>query len=459
LGIRDWNNAILLLAGGALMVGCEGCRDGEKAGSLLPAVVVSGDTEGWIVPCGCASKQFGGLPRRATYVKDMLRKGRVLLVDAGGAAAGTSAYDRAKFEAIARGEVVMGVAAHNIGASEAAMVPDALRDVARRIGLPLVSANVRDRQGKLLGEAVRVVEIGGRRVAVVGVLDPRYATDEIEVGPPQAAVLDALATIENDEPCDAVVVLAYLPEESLRALAEMLPEVDLVVGGPTGQPIQPTRVGPVLLASATNKGKFLAAFAPDANVGESRFTGRIVELDESFVDDGAQLANLKRFYEELGRRDFRPEETSFAVALPKTMPPGFAVAGPKRCAECHEEEYAVWRESKHRHAWDTLKEKGAHVNPDCQRCHVTGYGMPGGFESLAQGDTRVDVACESCHGPSLAHCEDETVHTAYYGQQKNHCESCHDRENSPEFSFETYWPKMRHGPGKVEPQMDADEHR
>src|SRR5262245_38497447 len=83
------------------------------------AVIVSCDTAGWIVPCGCSSKQAGGLLRRATCVQSVRQSFDVLLADAGGAPGGVSPYDRAKFEAVLRGEVEMQTAAHNIGAAEA----------------------------------------------------------------------------------------------------------------------------------------------------------------------------------------------------------------------------------------------------------------------------------------------------------------------------------------------------
>jgi hypothetical protein len=96
-----------------------------------------------------------------------------------------------------------------------------------------------------------------------------------------------------------------------------------------------------------------------------------------------------------------------------------------------------------------LKSKGAHVDPGCQRCHTTGYGLPGGFTSLrldAQGKPwAVDVGCESCHGPSAGHVEDAKVRTAHYGEAANHCTGCHDRENSPKFDAESYWAQIRHG--------------
>src|SRR5438132_3845579 len=63
------------------------------------ALVASGDTAGWLTPCGCTSNQSGGLLRRGSYLEELRKTAEVILVDAGGAAAGTSPYDRLKFEA------------------------------------------------------------------------------------------------------------------------------------------------------------------------------------------------------------------------------------------------------------------------------------------------------------------------------------------------------------------------
>ena len=187
----------------------------------------------------------------------------VILADVGGAPHGTSPYDRAKFEAILRGEMLMNIAAHNIGAGEARLGPAELRRLAAKLGVPMLSTNVRDRSGRLVAEPVRIQSIAGRRVALVGVLSERYATKEIQVDAPRRAVLDTLRGVAKSY--DAVIVLAYLPEDELRELAGTLPEVDVVLGGPTGQPIVPKQVGATLLASATSKGKFSC---PDRRAGD-----------------------------------------------------------------------------------------------------------------------------------------------------------------------------------------------
>jgi hypothetical protein len=426
------------------MIACvttAGCRPSGDENALV--VVASGDTAGWIVPCGCTSNQSGGLPRRATYIEGLRSEAEVVPIDVGGAAHGTSSYDLAKFEAILRGEAMMNIAAHNIGAAEARFGPADLRRLSAKCGVPMLSANARDRSGDLVALPVRLVSAAGRRLALVGVLSEKYATADIRISPPQQAVVQALRDVAGKY--DAAIVLAYLPEEELRQFAESLPEADVVVGGPTGQPISPKPVGPTLLTSSTSKGKFLARLDAPAFGTKDGWKGSIVELDGRFNDDAKQVDNVGAFRTELANRDFAPSDTGFVEPLPADVPKGFAVAGDKSCKKCHEDDCRELRKSKHQSAWKSLEAKGAHVDPDCQRCHTTGFGLPGGFASARRGTALVNVGCESCHGPSQAHVDKSEVHTPYLAQAKDHCTACHDRENSPKFDYDKYWKEIRHG--------------
>jgi hypothetical protein len=266
------------------------------------------------------------------------------------------------------------------------------------------------------------------------------------VTPPRQAVLHALRGAAGK--FDTAIVLAYLPEDELRQLADALPEADAIIGGPTGQPISPKLVGPTLLTSATKKGKFLARLDAPAAGSADRWTGRIVELDERFADDPDQKRNVDRFRFELGRSDFAPSQTSFVEPLPADLPKGFAVAGNAACKKCHEDDCRDWRKSKHAAAWRAIKATGSHVDPECQRCHTTGYGLPGGFASIRDDGPprdRINVGCEDCHGPSQAHVVDSAAHTPRFARAKDVCTTCHDRENSPKFSYDAYWEKIRHG--------------
>jgi len=420
-----------------------GCRPGASGDDRPLVVVVSGDTAGYIAPCRCASNQSGGLPRRATYVERLRGEADVILADTGGAPGGTSPYDLANFEAILRGEVAMGIAAHNIGAAEATLGADELRRLAKELNVPLVSANVLDGNGELVAERLRIVRAVGRRVALVGVLGEQYATDQLTVTPPARAVLGALKTAAGKY--DALIVLAYLEAGDLEALAGALPGADVIVAGP--DPVAPKPLGPRLLASVTNQGKFLAHFDAPRPGSSGRWTGKIVELTEQFADDPQQAANIERFREELAKRDFTPADTSFADPLWSGLSKSEQIAGNARCRECHAEDCHLWEDSAHARAWESLQSLGTEVDPECQRCHTTGYGRPGGFVSIGRTPGPVNVGCESCHGPALDHADDPDARDTPSRslRAEAYCVGCHDRDQSPQFVYDEYWAKIEHG--------------
>lgn len=421
-----------------------GCHPREKKEPRLPIfVVVSGDTQGWLVPCGCTSNQSGGLLRRGTLLSQLRQQRDVVYVDVGGAASGTSRYDRMKLEAILAGDKTMQITARNIGASEAALGSDYLRDIGPRLAVPWISCNVRDATGRLLAEPLRVVTAGGRRLAILGVLSERLNIEGLSIDPPRESISAALREAKGT--FDTVIVLAYLAEDELRQLAGDLPEAHIIVGGPTGQAMTPRRVGPVLLTSATNKGKFLVKLDSSEAGAASSWSGDLVELNSQFADDPQQRENVTRFYEALAAANLSATDTSFARNLPASVPRDYRVAGDASCRECHPEDSDRCAQMRHARAWAALEQRGANVDPYCQQCHTTGYGLPGGFESMKQGASLVNVGCENCHGPSLAHQRDPKVRTPYYRRAAQQCVSCHDRENSPEFAYEKYWKQIRHG--------------
>ena len=405
-------------------------------------LVVSGDTAGWIVPCGCTSNQSGGLLRRGTFVAGRREQGPVVIADAGGAPGGVSDYQRMKFRAILRGELKMGLAAHNLGGPEATFGPEVLRKIEADLQVPFVSANLRDANGQLVTSAHRIVEVAGLNIAFVGVLTARQKIAGCQIDDPRDAILAAIPSIE--EKCDHIVVLAWVPEAELRELAASVPEVDAVIGGPTGQSLPPEATGPTLIASATNKGKFLACVSTPSGKRGAGWHGEVVELSEHFRDESVQSENLHAFRRELAAADFAASSTGLVYPTSTGGQEGAVVAGSESCQACHADEYQAWRESNHARAWETIRAEGAHVDPECQRCHTTGYGLAGGFESIARSPERTAVGCESCHGPSQLHvAHPQTKKTPLAAREA--CQRCHDRENSPRFEFAAYWKQIIHG--------------
>jgi hypothetical protein len=415
---------------------------GRSTGASNPSLilVVSGDTAGWIVPCGCASNQSGGLPRRGTYIANLRDSADVIYADAGGAPGGDSEYHRARFEAILQGEIAMGIDGHNLGGPEARLGADYIRNTSANLRMPFISANVTDAGGQLIGEPFRIVERGGRRVALTGVLSARSSVQGLTIADPRDAILRAINPIQGKY--DSLIVLAYLPEDELRQLAAALPEADAIIGGPTGQSIAPKMIGPTTTGAATNKGKFLVELKATA-AQHPVWSGQVVEMTEHLRDNEDQQKSLKAYLRRLDQRDFSAAETGMAPALPAALPTDFRLAGNAACMTCHEGDCDQWRNSKHAVAWHTLAQRGYHVDSYCQQCHTTGFGLPGGFESARRSHTSRDVGCESCHGPASSHVRDPKIKTLFTARDQ--CVRCHDHENSPTFDYAGYWSRIVHG--------------
>ena len=147
---------------------------------------------------------------------------------------------------------------------------------------------------------------------------------------------------------DTAVVLAYLPEDELRLLAEALPEADVVLGGPTGQPIAPKQVGPTLLASATSKGKFLVRLDAPATKSADRWSGRVVELNETVRRRSASDGQLGAILRRPGRLGFfRPTRPVSRSNCRPTCRRAFPSLEPIRVGKCHADDCDVWQKSKH----------------------------------------------------------------------------------------------------------------
>jgi len=112
------------------------------------------------------------------------------------------------------------------------------------------------------------------------------------------------------------------------------------------------------------------------------------------------------------------------------------------CKDCHQEAYRTWDQSAHATAMQTLAKASQDYNPECLKCHTTGYGAPEGFQTARTTPNLVNVQCEACHGTGSVHLQD-TAKT--YGRVAPRvCYTCHTKENSPDFSFPRYWEQIKH---------------
>jgi peroxiredoxin len=147
------------------------------------------------------------------------------------------------------------------------------------------------------------------------------------------------------------------------------------------------------------------------------------------------------------------------------LPTAAGYVGSAACQSCHGDEHAAWLTQPHAKALDTLAAKGKANDPDCLRCHTTGFGKPGGFQAGAGAQPALaGVGCESCHGPGGEHATQTARKQGTILKLSDKCGSCailqicgtcHDDANDPGFEFEVIDKILRQRHGKEELDIDG----
>ena len=468
---------------------------GARGGRPLE-VYFTGSDDGYLDACGCDDGLLGGLPRRATLLK-FLKAGddEALVLSNGRLVAGAEPLDRMKLDVMVLAMAEMGYLALAVTEQELALGREALNEVAGLLGSgdALLGTNLIDWKRRADGVAVPpglaaplaaalalptvpalARTVRGEPLLILSAVSTqraeryRAADPLVQVGEPVRALQEQLAL----HPGARSIVLAQMNEAEAKSLAGALPELDLiVVQGPEHEDHpreEAVTVGTTSIVTTGRKGKFLMSF---------RFGGA-GEIDEAkrqpIVDTLPKDTSIEELLNSLYRdRLFveKPIEQYYSRAEPAS---GAHYAGAEEgsCASCHPKAWEVWAASKHAHAWQTLvdqdlppdpaykksRQKHAVWDPDCVRCHVTGFGEVSGYAGLERERPEarlIDVGCESCHGPAGDHAErasqgdprwpNPPIGKIADGSAEPTCVKCHDPDNSPYFVMKEYWAGLVRG--------------
>jgi len=426
----------------------------DPAGETEPfpaqlTILFSGELNGKLEPVTCPTCG-GGLARRHTLVRSIqLEQKPVVLLECGDLVQEVGAESELKFQTALLGMNEMGYDALNLGEFDVALGPRFLTNMAQRARFPFISANLADSSGQRFLPAYTVIEriIGGKkiRVAVIGVLSDRAADHLAEQQQFDLTVLDADQAVTNTldrlkAKADLRILLAHAGAEEALALARKHPQLDLVIYSHEAS------------LPAENESSTDAQIVANAG-GEGEHIARLnVSLDESF-------GKVSHSFSSLMLSDLVPDspdvramlDASMRMAIDRGFPVSDGVKQPVRggyyvgtdlCAGCHEEAYRVWSESRHAKAFAPLRNKKRQSDARCLRCHATGYGFFTGFENEKDTPGLASVGCEACHGVGSNHASNPT--TRYGKTSRGNCKSCHDKLNSPRFSYSTYYKKIAH---------------
>ncbi len=445
---------LLVLAAGALMVTCgpSASRDVKETASegaakaavaeplpAAPGYFFIGNDMGMPRPCGCSKPALGGIVRRMGFFESLSEGvlGRSLLVSGGDLVHEGGRQQELKLETFLQELDALGAAAHCLGAGDLQVGSFFWEDIlaARgEDGTPLVSVNV-TKEGQRLFLSHVVARAPEGEVVVTGWIDPT-STGWTEPGlvaeesPDLSQVVAALGDHRRD-----LILFVWGSAERAReflvqsGLAKAARHVLLVVPGISDIPWLHSAPRPPLLELGL-KGQRVAYLSSL----KAPMLERFILLDaEKGSETGRSL--LEFYRENLAAEDLLAQVPRFESA-------SAAYIGSKACGACHATALKVWERSGHAHAWEALEAKGDEVDPECVRCHVTGFGLMGGFDPAASAP--VNVQCEACHGPGERHAAAKAP-TPGGKLGAEFCLRCHDVANSPHFKFEEYWPRITHG--------------
>lgn len=285
-----------------------GCAD-APADSVL--VLHTSDTYGYFEDCGCAADVTGGLAKRA-WVVDSLREhadSSILLVDAGDFTGGDNAYGAALGRVMMEAMGIMEYDAFTLGEWDLDHGPAYVREIVEANPAAWIHTNYDVAGLEDLGQRSMVFERGGRRVGVIGLLNPTIllnpaVRDSVEVRDIVGSARTEVARLRAGG-VDAVVALSHLSHQGSRALAERVDGIDLVVtghGGTTLDAAEPVVPGTWLVGSG-DLGRYLgvAELELDARGEETAVVevdGRLVTLDPTIPDDPRLRPLFERYEEE-----------------------------------------------------------------------------------------------------------------------------------------------------------------
>lgn len=203
-------------------------------------LLLTGDNQGEIAPCGCKKEPQGGLARRKTALDAERARGLpTVLLDAGNALFRDPRRQDAP-RVLSKAELVLeqmeaqGTAAMAVGERDLAQGLDWLRKATGGRGkkMKLLSANLVDKAGKAPFAASVVLEAGGVKLGVVGLSPEGSPAGEpgLKGRPPLEAALAEARRLRQKSKVDTVVVLAALPyQEAVKLALQAGDAVDFVV--------------------------------------------------------------------------------------------------------------------------------------------------------------------------------------------------------------------------------------
>jgi hypothetical protein len=387
------------------------------------------------------------------------------VLDVGNLTPGSRPYELMKLRYLAEGMVKIGYDAVNLGKTDAELDRETLKRFVQDSGLPFVSANVMNKETRApLTESYRIIRRGSLRIGITGVTraDSRDVGPGLEVRPPIEALSEIIPALKRQ--CDYLIVLAFVDEDGLREIATKFHEVDCLLGGDVPQTSNAVQeINRAAVFSVVDHGKVLGEIdlKRDGDSYKVALSHGTKILRDTIKPHKDMVALIARYKNELRDRRYELASAEDMERIVGQASTADEYVGEKSCVSCHAEASRVCAVSAHNNALQTLIKNKSDFDPDCLRCHTVGYGLHSGFVDAAKTPNLGNVQCENCHGRGKEHIiamravlEQPTLQGALSLSHRPStlkpvtqatCISCHDKENSENFQYSTFWPRIAHG--------------
>ena len=427
------------------------------------AIVVTGQTYGYLSPCGCSRPQKGGLERRANFLKVLREKGwPVLAVDLGDLAPPKKVQDQdhLKYEYQMKALAEMGYAAVGLGMQDFDQQIYHLlaRYTLQKTDEPpfVLAANLlaKDDKGAFTREAFKVPgaramveshevvkedrKAAGKPLAhipvgIVGVLGSNHVARLAEIdksfgiGKPDEVLTAATAALKAANPKPAINVLLFAgSKDDAMKVAETHKDFNVILcQSEESEPPQfPTLANDdrTFVLQIGHKGQNLGVVGVFKTDKGYELKYQLVPLGEEFLTPGGDAAaKANRTLQLLEEYTAKvKKENLLAKFTEKPLPHEAQIEHPEaklsfvgsdKCMACHPNEFKIWAESKHGHAMEALEKYAVRpglrqFDGDCVQCHAVGFRYQTGYTNEKDTPNLKHVGCESCHGPGSGHVAD-----------------------------------------------------
>jgi hypothetical protein len=426
-------------------------------------IVLTGQTFGYLQPCGCSRPQTGGLERRAQFIESLKAKGwPVAGVDLGDLYPETVALSeqgKLKYKATMNALRDMGYVAVGIGQTEikadliGLLAAYALQKEQRPFVLAGNACGVV--QGKLVArekhfpippgatrplvDQIEVARVGEVSVGVAGVVGKAIRDEnvkqkwdtELDFTDAKKAIEGARDAIKQHAAKPQLNVLIFQgPSGDAARVAADFPEFQIVLCRSDSDlpPLKPQCVNhknepPTFVVQAGHRGQYvyvIGAFKKAKGGFDLHY--QLVPMGEEHITPGTEEEALKRnkALQALGTyakdvkaanllpqypRNPHPAQIHAAALKP---PVKLTYVGTDACKECHAAEFNKWKAVPHSQAMATLEKVAKRPNlrqfdGECVKCHTVGFDHTSGYVDEKATPLLRDVGCESCHGPGSGH--------------------------------------------------------